>query len=627
MTTIAHASLALALITAAPAQDWLRHVNALGDPTAGEAAERALLALGPGAVPALEQVVEAWDLSTQREKERILAMLRVVDLLGPDAADLNPALGRLVIDGNGRAVQAIGDSPVLPMLLQAVASVTPYGEELEFHLLFHHSMVQSTDTGKAAVFRNIYRFRKRADAKIESLEQARQHVIDNEIFTREVGAEVIFRDGKMREAVLLRDRLLDRENEPKGRKALKHNGFPFQVEDDFALRAARAIIRIAPDDPVSVIAFAVIAERHPHQQARLAAMRSLARFGPEVEVAIPEIIAVIQGADPALVAEALKVLGMAGKGVGRHLAAIDALAQDENATVARFANSLARRLRAMGCEVAKTDVEAVAAAATRRAIAAAIPSLASDDDGVAAAAEAVVEAEPDLALPLLLDAFRADQASASPRLLRCIGRVGATREHEERVELSQGIATTGTRWTGPSFSFSSGGDTLDRPRRDAYARLRIGSCERIGELAQHLEDDNTHMRLVAARIAIARHREVAGADADALRRALWQAVNSKHPENSKFDLGNGNSNEEVTEYGDEVQGAAAIALLGTTQANGHDATLLRCALRHPDAADVVRALQAWGAGAERSTLEQAAKDERDAVARAAMAALEQRGDK
>lgn len=613
--------LALTVGAALPGQEAVRLVQDLGDAERGSAAAAALLALGEKAVPTLQDLIEAWQVRQPEDLARMTAALGVVDLLGEKGATLKGPLVD-VITG-----QRDGATKLLVPILNTVGSLTPYGDKVEFHNLFHFSIVASGDDKKES-FVAIYRYRERDDAKVADLESARRCLEGDRIFAREVAAEVLGKMGERADAEALRDRLLDRDRRPYGWDKVKHNGFVVPVDDRFALFAGLALVRLAPEDSVSVIGHAMVARHHPHVARRKQALQALARFGPDVEVAVPELMAVATGGEASLAAEALKVLGMAGKSVGQHLRTIDGLEQHPDKLVARLAASLAARLRAMGCETMVVDTAAEREAAQLAALRAAVEAL--DDDpahgAAVSAAEQKLAAAPDAAWPLLQERLQRRFQDAPEALVRCIAALGRTRPEADRLEMRGILVMTGDRWSTPFCSSHSGGREMTAAAQEAYGVLTIGAPERLASVIGGLSENNVAVRLAAARLCAQRADEV---DANpALREALWQAAVADHPQQSTFDQGDRSSTQVALDRGDDIRAAAAAALRETEQpAERHD-ELLRWVLRHDAAGAVAAAVKRFGAAGDRADLERAAKDTlRPEVAKAAQEVLAQRAGK
>ncbi len=613
---------AVVLSSAAAAQQPARLVEDLGDPERGAAAAQALLDLREQAVPALQGLIEEWQVRKARDLDRMRAALEVIDLLGEVAAPLKAPLVDVITAQNN------GNDKLLVPILTTVGSLTPYGDKVEFHNLFHFSMVAS-DKDKGATFTAIFRYRERDEARVTDLPSARQCLSANKVFAREVAAEMLGRLGSAEDAVALRDRLLARDERPIGWDQVKHNGFVVPVEDRFALFGGLALVRLAPEDSVSVIGHAMVARHHPYVARRKQALLALTRFGPDVEVAVPELIAVAAGEEPKLAAEALKVLGMAGKSVGQHLRTIDALERHENGLVARLAGSLAARLRAMGCEAPAVAAGVGDEPAAVVALRAAVAALGDAPEAAAAvlAAEQQIAADPDAAWPLLLERLQRELQTAPEALIRCIAEQGRRRPEKERLELRSVLAMTGDRWSTPFCSSHSGGRAMTEASRDAYGVLTVGSPESVDEVAGLLGDDNVTVRLAAARLCARRSAEVNKAG-PGLRDALWRAVSREHPAKSQFDQGGGSRTTFTLDLDDQIRAAAAAALRDTDQPPERHPSLLSRVLRYDNGAAVAAAVTKFGAAADRADLERAAKDDaRPEVAKAAQQVLEQRGDK
>src|SRR5262245_26542485 len=87
----------------------------LGDSSRGEAAEIALLALGERAAPLLIRVLEETGDDARVRLARQGAALRVLALLGPDAAAVGGDLGGVMVDKD-----------LLPQWVDARASLEPW---------------------------------------------------------------------------------------------------------------------------------------------------------------------------------------------------------------------------------------------------------------------------------------------------------------------------------------------------------------------------------------------------------------------------------------------------------------------------------------------------------------------
>jgi hypothetical protein len=612
-STTATLGLAMALV----AQEPVRWVAELGDAERGEAAERALIAAGTKAVPALQELLEAFDVSTPRDQDRLRAALRVADLLGEDGAELLPTL----MAASSRRRNALHRD-----LVQAAGSLTPYAPCAQWHTFWSGGTGDAEE--RTANFVLTARLMTRSQTKIPDAAEARDRLRRDQLFEREVAAEVL---GKLRDAEAidaLSQRLLERDKAPAGADLMRYNGFPLPTRDGFALRAAMALVRIAPDDPRSAIGHAVLAVEHPHRTVRQEALRALAGFGPASAVAIPELLKLATGDDPAVAIEALKALGMAGKDVGNELATIDRLAASGSGALARVAGSLAARLRAMGCEPrAETAGPADADPATTARLQRAVAALAGSDEAAATAAEAELLADPAASWPLLVLRYRENLRAGPERIVQVMGRVGRQLDKETTEVVRGALATTGDSWAAPRWSASSGGGGLRACDYTAYAELTVGKPGPLADLLPFLSHGNAAVRLVAARDLAARSAEIAAApptEAEPTVKALLEAARGTHPEQSPFERGRGGTMTTKLALGPEIRAAAAAALLPLDHEPPLQAELLRAILGHPDVALVAKAVARWGPAAATSDLEEATKDSRPPVAEAARTVLEQR---
>ncbi|MEO6595919.1 MAG: hypothetical protein ABIP94_14295, partial [Planctomycetota bacterium] len=319
----------------------LRYLGDLGDPERGEAAERSLLARPAEVVPVLQEQIDAWNTSTPREVERMRALLRVIDLLGDEAASLAPALAKIAADRPG---------PLVCELCSVRASLAPYARDPAWHEAFAGAVALANADVQGRLVTSMVRLMVRDSVSAERNDVAamRRVLAMDPLFGREVAAEALARLEDPDAIDLLRASLLDRKRPPRGWDQIRHNGFVAPIDDQFRLRASEAMLALAPDDVRCTIALGCRALLHPHRCLRRAALQSLARFGPDAAAAIPELLQIARGGDAELASEALKILGMAGRELGADLAAIEALQRESTGAVQRLAASLVARLRAMG---------------------------------------------------------------------------------------------------------------------------------------------------------------------------------------------------------------------------------------------------------------------------------------
>lgn len=610
--------LPLLLALAAPgwltAQDPASLVEDLGDPERGEAAAAALFALGAGAVPPLAALLARGEHGDPRERERMRAALVLVSALGPDAAELGPAL---------TALAANVQKQLRYELIRARGSLEPYAGEEDWHTLFHASFHDVRTGEKAATLAALQRHATRLQCRSPapgSVEDLLRRLGENELFEREVWAEKLGRLGDPAAIDPLRAMLLDRDTRPAGWDAMRHNGWIVPVDDSFRLCAAEALVRLAPEDPRCAVGHGVRALAHPLLAVRREALRSIDRFGPAAADAVPELVQVATEGDPQLAAAALKTLGMAGPGVGVHLRAIDALAAGGEATVQRLAGSLAARLRAMGAEPPPLPDTAAADAEAQklRELVAQLGRIEHED-----AAEKL-RAAGAAAVPALLERVRSDRQLVPRPALDLLVELAQPLAEEVRLDVRSKVMlregeTWSTKWMSSS-SGGSGGHEVDGP---LYARLTIGRPAAASGLLPFLEVENSYVRLEAAR-ELGR-RPAAERTEPAVRAALLAAVRGEHPHQCRFEVVSRSWRTEDVDLDARIRAAAAAALVGTGVPADQQVELLPHALRSEDAAGAAAALAAWGEGVPLPVLTAALADERPAVAVAAAGAIGARG--
>ncbi|MFM1871619.1 MAG: hypothetical protein RL398_1041 [Planctomycetota bacterium] len=604
-----------------------RLIESLGDPVRDETTLQELLDLREAVVEPLRKYFEDASLDSERGRARYAAALTLVRLLGDSAAPVKDTLVALVqTQGQGSAaVFRRGDEGMLlPATIHVIADLTPYGDKVEFHQLFHFCVVAANSAGdkdayKQAVFEALSRFKARESRQEMTEARARKVLDEQELGLRELAAEALAAAKVEDAAQVLRDALLRREQKPKGWDAVTHNGIPVPMQDRFEFCAGRALVKLAPDEPVAVIGYAMLAVHHPLRMQRLAALRRLSAFGPDVADAVPELVRLASGDDAKVAAEALKALMVAGKAAGPHLATVEALTRSGDKLVARMATNLAATLRALGFEPAPVDAGPAAAAAK----AAELRRLVDSIDGAEASAEvvAVLDADPDAALRALRERFAADRDKFSEAALAQIVRLALPRPEPERLQIAGMLAANGDIWSGPSFSSHSGGSAPTESRYLAYGTLLVGPTQDPVELEALLKHENATVRLEAAKRLAARPADVK-AQTKEVRQGLLMALVIDHPKQSNFRFGNSSSGANL-DLQDRIRAYAAAALRESSPDAYDCDDLLRCALQHPDTEVVVRCIEAYGPHADRRDLQKAADSaEAEAVRSAAKAVLD-----
>ena len=601
------------------AQQAERWAEELGDTKLSDVAEAELFALGPKAMPALLKVLDDWQDRTARDRARLRRALILVDLFGEVAVPLVDA-----ITAAGQREQKELNEPII----HALAALTPGNSVEPWHTHFHR-MHGGDDDSKAVVMRAFLRHALRSSTPIGmDVAAARQALASDQMFAREVAAEVLARAGDTESLQALHDRLLARERPGLGHDALRHNGFVVPLDDRFAQRASDSMIRLAPDDARTAVAYGVRAAVHPLRLVRLSALRALGRFGPDAKIATPELVLVAERPDDELAVEALKILGMVGTDIAPFLPTIAALTA-RSGSIARLANGVVTRAKAMGIAVpaSPSPGDAMNLAAIKDAVDGItdVPEAANDGR------EATVLAHPELAWPVLLRRFQRDYRQTPDRVLRLLGRLTAPRAPAERDTLRYAIASLSSdNWHGPMFSQSSSGDNLRLMHFEIYGELLVGGTTNFDELVQWLAHKNTPARLLAARaLATLAHREPDATSAwpNSAITALLAAATAEVPEKCEFETAANSGDEMECNVGPLLQTAAAAALVACKAPADQQGALLGKVLAYTEEAVVVRAIEQWATAANSEALERACNDPRPAVATAAKAARTARASK
>lgn len=599
---------ALTMATGLRAQQPARWIEELGDPERSEAAECALVALGEAANKPLAQLFEDWDTTGTRAKDRLRAALRVVDLLGATAAPQAE-----ILSSRGQSSQ-----PGLHLeLIGAISSLAPYASLGQWHMLYHYAMNDARGEAKRDLFVATMRLSARSRPAIKDPATALARLADDEVFVRECAAEFLGRAKDTSAIEPLRNRLRDRQKAPKGADQLQHNGFPMPFEDQFRLRAGMALMQLGPQDGRCAIGFGNVALLHPHRSVRLTALRSMASFGTDCADAVPELLAIAEGPDAELAAEALKNLGMAGDAAASSLARIQALTSHGNDQVQKRATSLARRLQAMGATVTPPAPPDPLVLELTTLVAGL-----SDTSEDFAAASARLLANPEPGWSLLFDRYRHENRKSPQRLVDLLVELAFDRQQEDRDRLRAIVCTSGESWTSPYLSTYTGSNAPDEKIAALYAKLLVGKVGPLAELAKFLEHDNAAVRLFAARELGRRSSEVARTENAAICDLLKTAANTAHPDKSKFHLGLHQEATQEMQPTTEIQAAAAAALLDCPIEAGQRNALLQKLLAGKEAAAVILGIERWGTAEATEALQNAAKDPRQPVKLAAEQALE-----
>jgi len=536
--------LATAPTGAQEAVRWLRDVGA-EDEQVGEAAERRLVALGEQALRSLADELDNWD-SSQAADRRNEALLRVIHLLGADAAPLYPKLRDLLTHSPRHRMQ----------VFRTMADLRPFAIDATWL----NQMWISRDLDPEHMKQNYISFALMYErAAIDDPSNGNLMTVileDDTVGGREAAAEALGRLRYPGTVDLLRDRLLER-GPAADVDQITHNGFVVPFEDRFPFRAAEVIIELAPDDDRSVIAYANRALHHPHRTVRKDALAKLASFGPLIAEALPELLEIAEGSDDELAVEALKLLGLTGKAVQPFAARVRALTTSRSELRARIAGSIVRRLEAMGVSV--PEVTVVEPDADWLALRAAIAKWSDANDP---ALERRILAD-ERSWDQLVLRLRNERERTPDAVLEMIMTLGWQRPEAERRRVRHSIALLGGMlWRCKGRSDVHTGRELATMHQRAYAWLTVDPKASLHDLVGFLSAKNAPVRLRATELLSARHREWAAGEPhhDEVRLALQAATTADVPKQSEFDIAEFHASVRPVDLADEIQAAARAAL-------------------------------------------------------------------
>src|SRR5262245_12325953 len=590
-------------------QDPAEWIADLGD-ARGEEAEIGLVALGERAAPLLIEVLRETGRTAGVRRARQAAALRVLALLGPDAAAVGADLADVAIDED-----------LLSQWVQTSAALEPWAHS-DWSAVFTHSHDLLRD-GKGEVILGFVRHLGRKVPVDLDTADLRERLTQNRIFEREAVADLL---GRKRDRAALEPlcrMLCARDVAPAGHDAIRHNGFVVPVEDRFRFAASEAVLRIAPDDPHAATGWSGRARLHPHRSVRLAALAALARFAPDIDDTVPDLLAIARGNDAALAVEAIKVLGMARSGGAAVVGELEQLAAGSG-DAAQRSKALVARLHAAGVVAAPQP----GAAATGFAFA--IPDRAPAEDPLRKAVASLrtltdqvrwntVVAGGAPALPLLLERLRKEHTHVPDAVVLAIARIGSGRPPAERDDLRAKLqGRYGDNWESLSFSCSmTGGD--DGPGEAdffALAELRAGGASEPGELAELLASDHPYVRLIAAqRLAAC---EAPPAD---VRAALVAAARAAHPKQCPREDSAGARGPHEVDLDARIHAAAAVALVASELSADERAEFLPLLRAGTDVAAIARGLRRWASPRSLPALTDALTDDRAAIVIAAAEAI------
>ncbi len=122
---------------------------------------------------------------------------------------------------------------------------------------------------------------------------------------------------------------------------------PAKVSMDLEIHTAvaRAMERIAGDDPSVAVAFAYRMLNDPLPAQRMDAAMTLGRFGPEAVEVVPQLRQALGDAEMGVVAEAITALGMIGPAAKDAIPTLETLTEHEDKQIAERAKAALRQVR------------------------------------------------------------------------------------------------------------------------------------------------------------------------------------------------------------------------------------------------------------------------------------------
>jgi len=587
---------ALVLAAAVHSQGPARCLADLGDPARGEAAEIALLAMGERAAPLLIDVLRETNADAAARRARESAALRVLGLLGREAAALGDDLAAVTVEGE-----------LWGAWMDARAALEPWARARAV------SVPDPTGNTRRWVVSGWRLHSRRFDPNLVPA-QLLERLAENRIFVREAIADLLGRSGEKAAVGPLCDALRARDREPAGADELRHNGFVVPVQDAFRFAAAEAVLRLVPDDPRAVVAWSGRALLHPHRSVRLQALASIARFAPDIEDSLPDLVAIARNGDDRLGVEAVKLIGMSRSRGAACIGELEALALSVGEAAQR-SKTLVASLHAAGVAAAVAPPHAVPADEPLRAV---VAALAERQDLVRWNA---VIAAGMCAKPLLLERLRIEHASVPDAIVLAIAQVARSLPLPEREELRTVLRCRyGDTWKSPLAGSSILGAELPNDSDSvAGAELRIGDEASPSALAKLLGDDDPFMRLVAAQRLVASAALAAGQPLD-VRDALVAAVRASHPKASNDPLLGGLRGRGL-DVDSKIHAAAAAALVAFDLSADQRAEFLPLLRAGDDVEAIARGLRRWASARSLPALVDALGDQRSTVAIATAEAI------
>ena len=597
--------LVLLLAVTCPGQDSARWLADLGDSARGEAAEIALVAMGERAAPLLLGVLQETGDDARVRRARQAAALRVLALLGPDAAAVGADLGDVTVDKD-----------LLPQWVNARAALEPWAQA-DWQQAFHKRAHEVIGGACSEVFVGFARHQGRKIPVDLDTGSLLDRLAQNRMFDREAVADLLGRKGDAAAVEPLCRMLAARDVAPAGNDILRHNGFVVPIDDGFRFAASEAVVRLAPDDPRAAIAWSGRALLHPHRTVRRAALAALARCAPDIDDTVPDLLAIARGNDQGLAVEAIKLLGMARSGGAAVIGELEQLAATASGDVAAVARAQVARLHAAGIVAAPP-----AAAAADAKLAVAVAALQDGSDVQQSEPWRDVLAAGNAALPLLLERLRSEHDRTPLAVVAAIARIGRSRPDGERDDLRAMLYLRfSDTWNAGFLSCSTGGARQPTQRElRPDGELALGAATDVPTLARALNDDNPFVRLAAAkRLAEPACAADLATSSDVPGR-LIAAAREPHPKRWSVHMSSIGTNQEVDVDAD-IHAACAAALVACELPAELRAEFLPLLLAGDDAERIAQGLRRWADVRSLPALDTAALDPRPQVAIAAVEAI------
>lgn len=519
---------------------WLAVASCLPAQNRSQQIDRSLRDLGaPASGAAIDALVDLATADRDGMRDVLAAVSGLLTPPLPDPAGPHNALAaglrllaRLAPHGdarlNGPADRLIEYWDALPSGLrvaaaEALAAMAPYAGQDESIELYSREERDEFRVREDWIAANL-RYRARAEVALpQSLDAALRLLRSNRLYVRCVAAEVLGRLGDA-DAVAPLLAALRRPESPRGWDQFTINGILIPLDDEFRLRAAEAVVRLAPVERRTALAHGVLARQHPSLAQRRAALMALSTLAIDALPALDELLALAQDPHDPLAEEALVVLGMLGADAVAALPRLDAIAASDDGR-ARRARQLATQLRR---QVPDAPAARPAAPTELERHLAHLTDPDTRDAACAALAGSGAEALP--AIDALVDLIR-PSTPADATVIRTLADVGRHADEAQRQRLAQIVlqhrstVLLTSRFQYHAFRPPTQAD------HEAHARLTLGVPGWDGALAA-LDHENPYLRCAAARrihALAAAETAAPGESARAAIQPLAAALAADHP--------------------------------------------------------------------------------------------------